>query len=87
MAKVEIYTWQSCPFCLRAKALLDRKGESYQAHALDGDQEARAAMASRAGGRNTLPQIFIDDLSIGGCDELHALEGAQKLDGLLQGKG
>ena len=87
MAKVEIYTWQSCPFCLRAKALLDRKGVSYQELAIDGDQEARAAMASRAGGRNTLPQIFIDDLSIGGCDELHALEGAQKLDGLLQGKG
>ena len=86
MAKVEIYTWQSCPFCLRAKALLDRKGVIYQEHAIDGDQEARAAMASRAGGRNTLPQIFIDDLSIGGCDELHALEGAQKLDGLLQGK-
>ena len=86
MAKVEIYTWQSCPFCLRAKALLDRKGVSYQEHAIDGDQEARGAMASRAGGKNTLPQIFIDDLSIGGCDELHALEGAQKLDGLLQGK-
>ena len=86
MAKVEIYTWHSCPFCLRAKALLDRKGVSYQEHAIDGDQAARAAMASRAGGSNTLPQIFIDDLSIGGCDELHALEGAQKLDGLLQGK-
>lgn len=86
MAKVEIYTWQSCPFCLRAKALLDRKGVSYQEHAIDGDQEARSAMANRAGGSNTLPQIFIDDLSIGGCDELHALEGAQKLDGLLQGK-
>ncbi|CAE22236.1 Glutaredoxin [Prochlorococcus marinus str. MIT 9313] len=86
MAKVEIYTWQSCPFCLRAKALLDRKGVSYQEHAIDGDQAARAVMASRAGGKNTLPQIFIDDLSIGGCDELHALEGAQKLDGLLQGK-
>ncbi|MEC7382309.1 MAG: glutaredoxin domain-containing protein, partial [Cyanobacteriota bacterium] len=50
MAKVEIYTWQSCPFCLRAKALLDRKGVSYQEHAIDGDQAARAAMASRAGG-------------------------------------
>ncbi|HJN33002.1 MAG TPA: glutaredoxin 3 [Prochlorococcus sp.] len=86
MAKVEIYTWQSCPFCLRAKALLDRKGVSCQEHAIDGDQEARAAMANRAGGSNTLPQIFIDDLSIGGCDELHALEGAKKLDGLLQGK-
>ena len=86
MAKVEIYTWQSCPFCLRAKALLDRKGVSYQEHAIDGDQAARAEMASRAGGKNTLPQSFIDDRSIGGCDELHALEGAQKLDGLLQGK-
>lgn len=87
MAKVEIYTWQSCPFCMRAKALMDRKKVSYQEHAIDGDNGARMVMAERAGGRSTMPQIFIDDQGIGGCDELHDLERSGQLDGLLHGKG
>ena len=86
MTNVEIYTWQTCPFCVRAKALLDRKGVSYQEYAIDGDQAARVAMAERAGGRTSVPQIFIDDLGLGGCDELHALERAGQLDQLLQVK-
>ncbi|HGY5548639.1 MAG: glutaredoxin 3 [Prochlorococcus sp.] len=86
MAKVEIYTWQSCPFSIRAKALLDRKKVSYMEHSIDGDHGARMAMTDRAGGRNTLPQIFIDDRGIGGCDELHALESGGQLDDLLHGK-
>ncbi|CAI8161066.1 MAG: glutaredoxin 3 [Prochlorococcus sp.] len=86
MTNVEIYTWQTCPFCVRAKALLDRKGVSYQEYAIDGDQAARMAMAERAGGRTSVPQIFIDDRGLGGCDELHALERAGQLDQLLQGK-
>jgi glutaredoxin 3 len=86
MSNVEIYTWQTCPFCVRAKALLDRKGVSYQEYAIDGDQAARMAMAERAGGRTSVPQIFIDDRGLGGCDELHALERAGQLDQLLQGK-
>ncbi|MDP6193553.1 MAG: glutaredoxin 3 [Prochlorococcus sp.] len=86
MTNVEIYTWQTCPFCVRAKALLDRKGVSYQEYAIDGDQAARVAMAERAGGRTSVPQIFIDDRGLGGCDELHALERAGQLDQLLQGK-
>ncbi len=83
MAKVEIYIWESCPFCMRAKSLLDSKGIQYEEYAIDGDQNARMAMADRADGRNTLPQIFIDDIGIGGCDELHALEQTNRLNGML----
>jgi glutaredoxin 3 len=82
-AKVEIYTWRFCPFCIRAKALLDRKGVVYTEYAIDGDHAARAAMSDRADGRSSLPQIFINDAGIGGCDELHALERAGRLDPLL----
>ena len=83
--KVEIYTWRFCPFCIRAKALLDRKGVVYEEHAIDGDNAARSAMTRRADGRSSLPQIFIDGQGIGGCDEMHALERAGRLDPLLQG--
>lgn len=82
-AKVEIYTWRFCPFCIRAKALLDRKGVAYTEYAIDGDNKARAAMRERADGRSSLPQIFINDSGIGGCDELHALERGGQLDPLL----
>ncbi len=82
---VEIYTWRSCPFCIRAKQLLDRKGVTYTEYTIDGDEAARQAMAERAHGRRTLPQIFIDNNHIGGCDDLYALERAGKLDSLLQG--
>ena len=61
MAKVEIYTWQTCPFCVRAKGLLDRKGVSYAEHSVDGDEPGRDAMAARGNGRRSVPQIFIDD--------------------------
>ncbi|MBF2097052.1 MAG: glutaredoxin 3 [Gloeomargaritaceae cyanobacterium C42_A2020_066] len=81
---VEIYTWRTCPFCLRAKALLDRKGVAYQEHAIDGDETARAEMAQRAGGRRTVPQIFVEGHHLGGCDDLYGLERAGRLDALLQ---
>ena len=83
MVKIEIYTWQSCPFCIRAKALLERKGINYIEHSIDGDQAARRAMAERAEGRSTVPQIFINDKGIGGCDELHLMEQNKQLDKLL----
>lgn len=83
MAKVEIYTWRFCPFCIRAKALLNKKGVFFKEYSIDGDQEARESMRQRANGRNTLPQIFINDSGIGGCDELHELDKANKLDALL----
>lgn len=82
---VEIYTWSSCPFCIRAKALLDKKGVEFTEYCIDGDEVARAKMAQRAKGRRSLPQIFVNDQHIGGCDDLYALEVQRKLDPLLQG--
>ncbi|MBW4652948.1 MAG: glutaredoxin 3 [Kaiparowitsia implicata GSE-PSE-MK54-09C] len=80
---IEIYTWSMCPFCVRAKALLDRKGVAYEEYCIDGDEQARAEMAKRAKGRRSLPQIFIDDVHVGGCDDLHALNTEGELDRLL----
>jgi glutaredoxin 3 len=82
-AKVEIYTWSTCPFCIRAKSLLDRKGIDYIEYCLDGDEPGRAVMAKRANGRKSVPQIFINDQHIGGCDDIHALDRSGKLDPLL----
>lgn len=81
---VEIYTWTYCPFCIRAKALLDRKGVEYTEYVIDGDEEARSKMSERADGRRSLPQIFIGNHHIGGCDDLHELDHLGKLDSLLQ---
>jgi glutaredoxin 3 len=82
-AKVEIYTWASCPFCIRAKDLLKKKGVAFTEYSIDGDEAARAAMAQRANGRRSVPQIFIDDQHIGGCDDIHALNSQGQLDPLL----
>lgn len=82
-ANVEIYTWSTCPFCIRAKALLNKKGVQFTEYCIDGDEAARAEMAKRANGRRTLPQIFINNQGIGGCDELYALNAQGKLDALL----
>lgn len=82
-AKVEIYTWSSCPFCIRAKGLLDQKGVKYSEYCIDGDEDARDEMRKRANGRSTLPQIFIDDRHIGGCDDIYALERKGELEPLL----
>lgn len=82
-AKVEIYTWQTCPFCVRAKKLLQNKGVAFVEYAIDGDEAARRKMSQRAMGRTSVPQIFIDDQHVGGCDDLHALDAAGKLDPLL----
>ena len=81
---VEIYTWSTCPYCMRAKELLDSKGVEYTEYSIDGDDEARAQMAKRAGGRRTLPQIFVGkNYHVGGCDDLYSLEGEGELDDLL----
>ena len=82
-AKVEIYTWSSCPFCIRAKRLLDRKGVEYTEYCIDGDEDARSKMRARASGRSSVPQIFIDDRHIGGCDDIHALDRKGELEPLL----
>jgi glutaredoxin 3 len=81
--KVEIYTWRFCPFCIRAKGLLDRKGVIYNEYMIDGDETARQAMMRRAEGRSTLPQIFINNRGIGGCDDLMELDRTGWLNQLL----
>ncbi|MEJ4047297.1 glutaredoxin 3 [Erwinia sp. SLM-02] len=83
MANIEIYTKATCPFCHRAKALLDQKGVSYLEIPIDGDAELREVMIKRSG-RTTVPQIFIDAQHIGGCDDLFALDGRGGLDPLLK---
>ncbi len=82
-ANVEIYTWQTCPFCIRAKMLLWWKGVNYTEYKIDGDETARATMAQRANGRKSVPQIFINNEHIGGCDDIYALDGKGQLDALL----
>lgn len=82
-AKVEIYTWSTCPFCLRAKSLLNKKGVNFTEYSIDKDEDARAKMAQRANGRRSLPQIFINDNHIGGCDDIHGLDRQGKLDEML----
>ncbi len=82
-AKVEIYTWSRCPFCIRAKGLLDKKGVEYIEYCIDGDEDARDEMRARANGKSSLPQIFIDDRHIGGCDDVYGLESMGELDSLL----
>ncbi|MDM3859475.1 MAG: glutaredoxin 3 [Aphanizomenon gracile PMC644.10] len=83
-ATVEIYTWSTCPFCIRAKNLLKKKGVDFNEYSIDGDDEAREKMAQRANGRRSLPQIFINDRHIGGCDDIHDLDNQGKLDDLLE---
>ncbi|NIF24122.1 glutaredoxin 3 [Candidatus Pantoea multigeneris] len=83
MANIEIYTKATCPFCVRAKALLKQKGAAFNEIAIDGDAEKREEMIKRSG-RTTVPQIFIDAQHIGGCDDLFALDGRAGLDPLLQ---
>jgi glutaredoxin 3 len=82
-ANVEIYTWRTCPYCIRAKLLLWWKGVNYTEYKIDGDGGARIRMAERANGRRTVPQIFINNQHIGGCDDLYALDRQGKLDPLL----
>ncbi len=80
---VEIYTWQFCPFCIRAKALLDKKGVEYTEYLIDGDEAAREIMAQRANGRRSVPQIFFGDRHLGGCDDIYDLEHQGELDSIL----
>lgn len=83
MPKVEIYTTPICPFCFRAKQLLDSKNVDYVEINLWSERARRDEMVDRAGGRTTVPQIFIDDTAIGGSDELAELERSGELDKLL----
>ncbi|WP_111657994.1 glutaredoxin 3 [Isoalcanivorax indicus] len=82
MAEVLLYTTRWCPFCVRALRLLDSKGATYTNIDVGAEPARRAEMMARAG-RHTVPQIWIGDTHVGGCDELYALERAGRLDPLL----
>lgn len=83
MPKIDIYTTPVCPYCMRAKALLTRKGAVFNTIDVSTDDALYAQMQKRSGGRQTVPQIFIGDRYIGGCDDLYALESRGELDPLL----
>ena len=84
MAQVEIYTLTYCPFCRMTKQLLNSKGVEYTEYSVDDDEAARDAMVQRGSdGKRSVPQVFIDDVHIGGNDDLQKLEQQEKLDVLL----
>ena len=85
MPKVEVYTTFFCPYCVRAKKLLNKKGVDFQEIDVGKDASLREAMTKRAGGIHTVPQIFIDDYHVGGCDDLFSLDIDGDLDKLLSG--
>ncbi len=83
MPDIDVYTTDYCPYCVKAKALLDRKGANYNEHDVTHDDEARMLLVEKSGGLKTVPQIFIAGNHIGGCDDLYALEAKGELDALL----
>jgi glutaredoxin 3 len=83
MRRVTIYTTPICPHCVRAKALLEKKGAEVREVDVFMDRRARDEMEQKSGGRRTVPQIFIGETHVGGSDDLHALERAGELDPLL----
>lgn len=84
MKQVKIYTTGICPYCIKAKRLLDKKGVEYEDLRIDLNPEMAADAVEKSGGLRTVPQIFIDDYHVGGCDELYALEKDDRLDSLLE---
>jgi len=84
MSKVKIYTTPICPYCVRAKSLLKKKGADVEEIDVFMDHGARVEMEAKANGRRTVPQIFIGQTHVGGCDDLYALERAGELDPLLR---
>ena len=85
MSKIKIYTTPICPYCVRAKALLKKKGAQFEEVDVFMDADARAEMEDKANGRRSVPQIFIGEKHVGGCDDLYALESKGQLDPLLAG--
>jgi glutaredoxin 3 len=83
--KIQMYSSSLCPYCMMAGHLLNGKGVDVEVLNVDGNAELRAQMQARSG-RTSVPQIFIDELHVGGCDDLHALESSGKLDSLLAGE-
>ena len=87
MMPIEIYTTRTCGYCAAAKSLLKRKGVAFTEIDVTGDSERRSLMIERAHGRMTVPQIFIGEAHVGGCDDLYALDRAGELDPLLAVEG
>ncbi len=83
MAKITVYSGPNCPYCQRAKMLLQKKGAAFEDIDIKADPAKRDEMLKKSGGKQTIPQIFINGQHIGGCDDLYALDAAGKLDGLL----
>ena len=83
MKNVTIYTTRVCPYCIRAKRLLEKKGVSYEELKVDINPELVEEAVEKSGGLRTVPQIFIEDYHVGGCDELYALDAENKLNDLL----
>lgn len=83
MPQIEIYTTSVCPYCVRAKFLLKQKGVTFEEIDVSNDADLRQAMTEKAGGRTSVPQIFINGQHIGGCDDLYALDKKGELDLLL----
>jgi len=83
VAKVDLYSQRFSADCMRAKGLLDRKGVTYNEYIIDSDEESREVMLQRSGGKSSVPQIFINGRSIGGSEQLEALDVAGQLDVLL----
>ncbi len=78
MKKIELYTWSYCPFCIKAKQLLDNKGMEYKEHVIDNDPDKKKELFKTTG-QDTVPYVFIDGELIGGCDDLIAMDKAGKL--------
>ena len=83
MAEIIVYSGPNCPYCVRAKQLLQRKGAAYTEIDVKADPARQAEMMEKSGGRRTIPQIFINGQHVGGCDDLYALDAAKKLDAML----
>ncbi len=83
MTDVTIYTTQLCPYCHAAKTLLNKKGVAFREIDVSYDPDGRRSMMERAGGRRSVPQVFVGETHVGGSDDLHALDAAGKLDPLL----
>ena len=84
MAKIEIYSGDYCPYCMRAKALLKQRGLEFIEYNVQNEPEKRAEMVERAPGVRTIPQIFINDRHVGGCDDLYALDKRGELNQWLE---
>ena len=83
MANIEVYSGDFCPYCVKAKSLLKNKGLEFLEYNVKRDMNRQAEMAKRAPGARTIPQIFINDRHVGGCDDLYALEKRGELDSWL----